>query len=753
MDKTDKPQIGLVTTNATDSITDIVTFINTIFTDVQEDEAVTLAQPTASGVFRHMEASDRKLRQIARKPGEYYVCTSVVKRAEKLRRRKQDCTTAYVIMLDDIGTKGDIPPVEPSIIIETSKENYQFLYLIDPYDVSTQEGRDYYEGCQRGLATAGYGDPGALEVNRIFRVPGSINTKEGRERFQTVVTHWEPERSWSLDELMEAMGVKPEIKVSARGVTCDDYDGEIVDDIEDPVLDYLQEHGRVGDFDGAFYTIPCPWAHEHTNGKDSAGYSPLGCGDMPLTRGFNCFHGHCKDRNINDFLEWLASQPEGPSVRASGVSELSVATLKRQVKALSSSQKYTLLIDSLPVVQRLKLPDIKVNDKGIPKAAQLTTRKNVQYVVDTLGIELRMNMQTRETDARFVDTTTQSMAVKPEDIRRVITDNCVVMGVGNLNEIHVILDEMSKDNAYHPLEEWFDSLEWDGKDRLPEVAGSVKVRDDYKEIWPVYLTHWLIQCVQAVKGWRKPQMMRNVLVLQGEQDVGKTTWLSKFVDVDFFKEGVQLALHGNNAKDSVINATKYPIIELGELDSTFSKSESGALKAFLSMSTDSYRAPYGRRTEEWPRCTSFCASVNRLDFLIDETGSSRFWPVEVESIDWKAQIDMAQVWAQLVHMHAQGHKWDLSIEHKVIRKEQEKHFTVVDEAEESIISYLAYHDSINTQPMTATDVARHLQINTSRANLGTIRRVLDRDLHKRRRQLKGLRNAWSFPMSVKMPSK
>lgn len=735
-------------TSQTQSSIDAVTFIDTIYDGNVPSEVICLAQPNATG-FKHSEATERKLKQIQRKPGEYYVCTSTVKRGERLRRRKQDCLVAYVIMLDDIGTKAKKPPVEPSIITETSANNYQYLYLIDPYEVSTPEGVAYFEGCLRGLAEAGYGDKGALEVNRVFRIPGSVNTKEGRDNFQTRVVHWKPERSWPLKDLMHAMDVEPIIKPVSKGVSSGDYDGVVMASISDPVLDFLQEQGRVGEFDGNFYTIKCPWCHKHTTGKDSAGYSPLGCGEMPLTRGFNCFHEHCKDKTIKDFLEWVADQPNGPCVRASGIAELNVATLKSQVKALSSSQKYTLLIDSLPVVLRSKLPDIKVNDKGIPKAAQLTTRKNIQHVVDGLGIELRMNMQTRETDARFTDETIQSMAAKPDDIRRVITDTCATMGIGNMNEIHVILDEMSKDNAYHPFEEFIDATKWDGKDRLQALINSVTVADAYKDIWPIYLTKWLIQCVQAAKGWRNPQMMRNVLVLQGAQDMGKTTWLSRLVDPEFFKEGVQLALHGNNAKDSVINATKYPIIELGELDSTFSKSESGALKAFLSMCTDTYRAPYGRRNEEWPRCTSFCASVNRLDFLIDETGSSRFWPVEVLGIDWSLDIDIAQLWAQIAELHAQGEKWDLDQEHKVIRKEQEAHFTVVDSAEEAVIAHLAYHCDTSVQPMTATQVAEHLNVSATRANLGIIRRVLDRDLHKRKSMIRGLRNAWNVPTSPK----
>ena len=75
----------------------------------------------------------------------------------------------------------------------------------------------------------------------------------------------------------------------------------------DPVLEWLEETGRVEDMNQEWVTIQCPWHEGHTDQHKTAGYSPLGWGDDAsiLSRGFHCFHEHCKDKHSTEFLEWV----------------------------------------------------------------------------------------------------------------------------------------------------------------------------------------------------------------------------------------------------------------------------------------------------------------------------------------------------------------------------------------------------------------------------------------------------------------
>jgi P4 family phage/plasmid primase-like protien len=48
-----------------------------------------------------------------------------------------------------------------------------------------------------------------------------------------------------------------------------------------------------------FVDVLCPWREEHTSPGDTAGYKP-GSG------GFQCHHGHCEGRTMNDLRAWVA---------------------------------------------------------------------------------------------------------------------------------------------------------------------------------------------------------------------------------------------------------------------------------------------------------------------------------------------------------------------------------------------------------------------------------------------------------------
>jgi len=195
----------------------LATFINELFPQLPDDEIPCLTQGylktegAAQMSFKNYPGTDKGLR---RPPGKraWYVCLSTVKLPEDdgyLNRKKESLRHAHVVMLDDVGTKSKTPDIEPSYIIETSPENFQWGYRLRPYDVSTPEGVRYFEACYRAFGTLGYADPEALGAYRVIRVPGSLHLKKN---FVSTVTEWRPERIWSLDELMKAFGLEPVYK-------------------------------------------------------------------------------------------------------------------------------------------------------------------------------------------------------------------------------------------------------------------------------------------------------------------------------------------------------------------------------------------------------------------------------------------------------------------------------------------------------------------------------------------------------------
>lgn len=247
------------------------------------------------------------------KPNSWYVCVSTVTavpRGMKITRKIEDLQEAMVLVLDDVGTKSAVPPVAPSYILETSKGNYQYGYILTPHDVSTPEGYALYDGSLRALGRAGLNDPGAVGGYRAVRVPGSIH-KTG---WVCRCTLWEPDRCWDLEELMAQMGVEP---LKQRGYRSPGIPGDpdrsvgiTTDPMQtDPIYAFMVEKGLALSplISGKLWIeIECINAKAHTTGSSIAYYSPAGWEDENAS--YSCLHAHCTGIHIKDYEQFIIAQ-------------------------------------------------------------------------------------------------------------------------------------------------------------------------------------------------------------------------------------------------------------------------------------------------------------------------------------------------------------------------------------------------------------------------------------------------------------
>lgn len=109
----------------------------------------------------------------------------------------------------------------------------------------------------------------------------------------------------------------------------------------------------------------------------------------------------------------------------------------------------------------------------------------------------------------------------------------------------------------------------------------------------------------------------------------------------------------------MLSAISHLIVEVGELDSSFRK-DIARLKGFITRDSDKVRRPYARTASEYPRRTVFVATVNDRNFLVDDTGNSRFWTLPLVAVDYRHTVDMQQLFAQLHADLAAGAQWWLT---------------------------------------------------------------------------------------------
>ncbi len=150
-----------------------------------------------------------------------------------------------------------------------------------------------------------------------------------------------------------------------------------------------------------------------------------------------------------------------------------------------------------------------------------------------------------------------------------------------------------------------------------------------------------------------------MLVLVGDQGKGKSSFLRYLALNDGWYNDNFSTLDSSRA---VENLRGMWIVELAELQATKRTKDVETIKSFITSRVDTYRAPYGRRTEQRPRMCVLAGTSNPVDFLTDKTGNRRFLPITCNvhqaSFDMFAdeiatKHEMMQAWGEIMSEYQQ----------------------------------------------------------------------------------------------------
>jgi predicted P-loop ATPase len=159
--------------------------------------------------------------------------------------------------------------------------------------------------------------------------------------------------------------------------------------------------------------------------------------------------------------------------------------------------------------------------------------------------------------------------------------------------------------------------------------------------------------IAAVRRVRDPGCKHDeMLVLEGVQGAGKSTLFETLCpDSNWFTDAVTLSMDTKEIME--VTQGKW-IVEAPEL-SKLSGAEVEHVKALLSRRTDTARMAYGKHAQDRPRQFIFTGSTNARQYLLDQTGNRRFWPLETGEINPSALRDvLGQLWGEAAHREALG---------------------------------------------------------------------------------------------------
>lgn len=150
-------------------------------------------------------------------------------------------------------------------------------------------------------------------------------------------------------------------------------------------------------------------------------------------------------------------------------------------------------------------------------------------------------------------------------------------------------------------------------------------------------------------------------ILKGAQGMLKSSFWTTLASPAWFTSTMP-----QGDKDVQLNIHCCWIFELAELESITGRKDAGALKNLITTRSDMFRAPYGKATSPHPRPSIFVGSVNNDSFLRDETGSRRYWVIEVNrKPDLKQlQANRDAIWKAAVLAHRAAELPMLSDKHQ-----------------------------------------------------------------------------------------
>lgn len=210
--------------------------------------------------------------------------------------------------------------------------------------------------------------------------------------------------------------------------------------------------------------------------------------------------------------------------------------------------------------------------------------------------------------------------------------------------IDAALDIHANTHAFNEVQDYINSLVWDGTPRLDTLFTDYLGAEDNEYTRAVCRKSFTAAVARAMEPGCKYD---NMLILCGKQGLGKSTILDK-MSRGWFNDSIR-TFEGKEASELLQGVW---LVEVAELDA-FRRTDVARIKQFLSLRADRYRAAYGRNVKELPRGCVFFGTCNQMDFLQDTTGNRRFWPVDVGTVPHTKSVFtdltddvISQIWAE-----------------------------------------------------------------------------------------------------------
>lgn len=209
-------------------------------------------------------------------------------------------------------------------------------------------------------------------------------------------------------------------------------------------------------------------------------------------------------------------------------------------------------------------------------------------------------------------------------------------------------------NPFHPVQDYFEALRWDGRPRLETWLIKYFHADDtpyIRAIGPRIL-------IAGVARIDKPGCkVDHVPIFEGPQGKFKSEALRTVAIRD---EWFTDRLSHVGSKDAALETAGVFLVEIAEMEA-LTRASSSTIKSFITRRFDRFRPPYGKHPIRQLRQCIFAGTINPPagGYLKDPTGARRFWPIACHGRIDRNGLERArdQLWAEAVYRYQQGAEW------------------------------------------------------------------------------------------------
>lgn len=189
-------------------------------------------------------------------------------------------------------------------------------------------------------------------------------------------------------------------------------------------------------------------------------------------------------------------------------------------------------------------------------------------------------------------------------------------------KIQDAFDSFIDQTAIHSVREYIKGLKWDGVKRIDTAFIDFLGADDTPYIRK---SARKIFCAGIARIFAPGIKFDYLPALIGAQGIGKSTFI-RIMGKGWYSESLKISdMKDKTAAEKLLGSW---VIEISEMDG-MNTTKADTLKSFLSAQQDKYRPAYGRETVTNKRQCIIIGTSNEREFLKDDTGNRRFWPIDV----------------------------------------------------------------------------------------------------------------------------